>query len=109
LPEGGGLALTGIRQHRNDARPVTRNRNETIGAQFHRDRRAAGNAAFSLRFEQCPNADSGYIVASQRGPLKEDSMEEFIHRENLALLRKRLAEVEDEASRKDKLPSRDHR
>lgn len=47
-------------------------------------------------------------------------MEEFIHRENLALLRKRLAEVEDEASRrvilkllaeeeaKDKLPSKDH-
>lgn len=26
-------------------------------------------------------------------------MEEFIHRENLALLRRRLAEVEDEAAR----------
>jgi hypothetical protein len=47
-------------------------------------------------------------------------MEEFIHRENLALLRRRLAEVEDEASRrvilkllaeeegKDKLPPKDH-
>lgn len=27
-------------------------------------------------------------------------MEEFIHRENLALLRRRLAEVEDEAARR---------
>jgi hypothetical protein len=30
----------------------------------------------------------------------EDSMDKFIHRENLALLRKRLAEVQDDDARR---------
>lgn len=43
-----------------------------------------------------------HAIASLRScrRLKETIMERYIHRENLALLRKRLAETQDEATRK---------
>ena len=39
-------------------------------------------------------------TALQRDPSKEDSMKRFIHRENLALLKRRLAEVQNDDARR---------
>jgi hypothetical protein len=69
--------------------------------------RSAGQASWSgkasdrvcaHRAATSSSATSAIISKSRR--LKEGRMEKYIHRENLALLRKRLAEAQDEATRK---------